>query len=486
MGRILVADDQDAIRRWLARELVKGGHEVEEASNGNAAIERLHAGAFDLVLTDLKMAGSDGLDVLRTARTLHPSTAVIVMTGFGSVKTAIESIKSGAFDYMEKPFKIDEIEVSIAKALEARRLSRELDDPRRAEDDACDFDRIIGSSPALRRVLDVVRKVAASNTTVLILGETGSGKELVADAIHHNSRRKSHKIVKVNCAALHENLLESELFGHERGAFTGADRQRIGRFELADGGTLFLDEIGDMALGTQAKVLRVVQEHAFERLGGTSTQTVDVRLIAASNRNLSAMVQSGHFREDLFYRLNVVSLEMPPLRERKDDIVPLANAFIHRFAGALKKKIDGLDAGAQTLLKRHNWPGNIRELANTIERAVLLSEGHTIALADLRLEDVLSMMSVTSETERASAVKIPLSGLALGDIERDALIEALKMTNWVQKDAAELLSISARVISYKIKMLKIEPPVDHRGLTTVGRSMRAHASTHASAGCRTN
>ena len=482
MSRILVADDQDAIRRWLARELEKGGHEVEEASNGNAAIERLHANAFDLVLTDLKMAGSDGLDVLRTARTLHPSTAVIVITGFGSVKTAIESIKSGAFDYMEKPFKIDEIEVSIAKALEARRLSRELDDPRRAEDDAFDFDRIIGSSPALRRVLDVVRKVAASNTTVLILGETGSGKELVADAIHQNSRRKSRKIVKVNCAALHENLLESELFGHERGAFTGADRQRIGRFELADGGTLFLDEIGDMALGTQAKVLRVVQEHAFERLGGTSTQTVDVRLIAASNLNLSAMVQSGHFREDLFYRLNVVSLEMPPLRERKDDIVPLANAFIQRFAGALKKKIDGLDAGAQTLLKRHNWPGNIRELANTIERAVLLSEGHTIALADLRLEDVLSMMSVTSET----AVKIPLSGLALGDIERDALIEALKMTNWVQKDAAELLSISARVISYKIKMLKIEPPVDHRGLTTVGRSMRAHASTQASAGCRTN
>jgi DNA-binding NtrC family response regulator len=486
MGRILVADDQDAIRRWLARELEKGGHEVEEASNGNAAIERLHASAFDLVLTDLKMAGSDGLDVLRTARTLNPSTAVIVMTGFGSVKTAIESIKNGAFDYLEKPFRIDEIEVRIAKALEARRLNRELDDGGHAQDDTCDFDRIIGSSPALQRVLDVVRKVAASNTTVLILGETGSGKELVADAIHYNSRRKSRKIVKVNCAALHENLLESELFGHERGAFTGADRQRMGRFELADGGTLFLDEIGDMAPGTQAKVLRVIQEHAFERLGGTSTLNVDVRLIAASNRSLSTMVQSGHFREDLYYRLNVVSVELPPLRERKDDIVPLANAFIRRFAGALKKKIDGLDAAAQTLLKRHNWPGNIRELANTIERAVLLSEGNTIALADLRLEDVLSMMSATSEPERASAVKIPLSGLALGDIERDALIEALKMTNWVQKDAAELLSISARVISYKIKMLKIEPPGDQRGLATVGRSMRSQPSAPVSAGCRTN
>jgi DNA-binding NtrC family response regulator len=484
MGRILVADDHDAIRRWLSRELVRGGHEVEEASNGNAAIERLHASAFDLVLTDLKMAGSDGLDVLRTSRTLHPSTAVIVMTGFGSVKTAIESIKSGAFDYLEKPFKIDEIENKIAKALEARRVSRELDHGDHAQGDGCDFDRIIGSSPALQRVLDIVRKVAASNTTVLILGETGSGKELVADAIHYNSRRKSRKIVKVNCAALHENLLESELFGHERGAFTGADRQRMGRFELADGGTLFLDEIGDMAPGTQAKVLRVVQEHAFERLGGTSTLSVDVRLIAASNRSLSAMVQSGLFREDLYYRLNVVSIEMPPLRERKDDIVPLANAFIHRFAGALKKKIDGLDAGAETLLKRHNWPGNIRELANTIERAVLLSEGRTIALGDLRLEDVSSMLSATSETERASAVKIPLSGLALGDIERDALVEALKMTNWVQKDAAELLSISARVISYKIKMLKIEAPEDHRGLGPIGRNLRSQPST--SAGCRTN
>src|SRR5437667_646593 len=333
------------------------------------------------------MAGSDGLDVLRTARTLHPSTAVIVITGFGSVKTAIESVKSGAFDYMEKPFKIDEIEVSIAKALEARRLSRELDDPRRAEDDAFDFDRIIGSSPALRRVLDVVRKVAASNTTVLILGETGSGKELVADAIHQNSRRKSRKIVKVNCAALHENLLESELFGHERGAFTGADRQRIGRFELADGGTLFLDEIGDMAPGTQAKVLRVVQEHAFERLGGTTTLNVDVRLIAATNRNLFAMVQAGHFREDLYYRLNVVSIEMPPLRERKEDIAPLANAFIRRFSDVLKKRIDGLDGDALTLLMRHNWPGNVRQLANAIERAVLLTDSALMPRAHLRLEE---------------------------------------------------------------------------------------------------
>src|SRR5205814_4607500 len=238
---------------------------------------------------------------------------------------------------------------------------------------------------SLGRVLNVVKKVASSNATVLILGETGSGKELVAEAIHRHSPRKSRHIVKVNCAALHESLLESELFGHERGAFTGAQRQRMGRFELADGGTLFLDEIGDMAPGTQAEILRVLQEHEFERLGGTRTLRVDVRLIAATNRNLSAMVASGHFREDLYYRLNVVSIEMPPLRERKDDIVPLAHTFIRKFSAELKKKIDGMEPDAQKLLMRYNWPGNIRELENTIERAMLLSEGRAIAGIDLRL-----------------------------------------------------------------------------------------------------
>src|SRR6185369_13191344 len=240
---------------------------------------------------------------------------------------------------------------------------------RDAQQENYEFDRIIGTSQALQRVLDVVKKVAKSNTTVLIHGETGTGKELIAGAIHHNSLRNARNFVKVNCAALQENLLESELFGHERGAFTGADKQRIGRFEQADGGTLFLDEIGDMSPSTQAKILRVLQEHEFERLGGTRTLRVDVRLITATNRDLAGMVQTGQFREDLYYRLNVVSIEMPPLRERKDDIVPLANTFIRRFSAELKKKIDGLDPDAQRLLMRYNWPGNIRELENSIERA---------------------------------------------------------------------------------------------------------------------
>ena len=293
MGRILIADDHDALRRGLVRGLTEAGHEVEEASNGNAAIERLHDSYFDVVLSDLKMGGSDGMDVLRTTRALHPTTAVILMTAFGTVNTAVEAMKIGAFDYVQKPFEIEEMEVKIDKALEVKRLKNEIEYLRDAQQDRYDFDRIVGSSPALQRVLDIVKKVAKSNTTVLIRGETGTGKELIAGAIHHNSLRTSRNFVKVNCAALQENLLESELFGHEKGAFTGADKQRIGRFEQADGGTLFLDEIGDMSASTQAKILRVLQEHEFERLGGTRTLQVDVRLIAATNRDLSAMVQAG-------------------------------------------------------------------------------------------------------------------------------------------------------------------------------------------------
>jgi two-component system, NtrC family, response regulator AtoC len=268
----------------------------------------------------------------------------------------------------------------------------------------------------------------------------------------------------VNCAALQENLLESELFGHEKGAFTGADKQRIGRFEQADGGTLFLDEIGDMSPSTQAKILRVLQEHEFERLGGTRTLRVDVRLIAATNRDLPAMVQAGQFREDLYYRLNVVSIETPPLRERKDDIVPLANAFIRRFSGELKKRIDGLDPDAQRLLMRYNWPGNIRELENTIERAMLLADGRSIAAHDMRLGET---QTTGNGRDQAPTVKIPPTGIALEDIERHALIEALKMSNWVQKDAAELLSISPRVMNYKIKTLGIEFPRGRRSAPLV-------------------
>ena len=459
MGRILVADDHDSLRRGLARALTDAGHEVEEAPNGTAAIERLHEGPFDVVLSDLKMGGSDGLDVLRTAKSLHPSTFVILMTAFGSIHTAVEAMKHGAFDYVQKPFEIEEMEVKIEKAIEHRRLRHQIDYLRHTQQDIYEFDRIVGASGALQQVLDIVRKVAKSNTTVLIRGETGTGKELIAGAIHHNSLRASRNFVKVNCAALQENLLESELFGHEKGAFTGADKQRIGRFEQADGGTLFLDEIGDMSANTQAKILRVLQEHEFERLGGTRTLRVDVRVIAATNRSLPAMVTAGQFREDLYYRLNVVSIDMPALRERKEDVPALAGFFIRRFAGELKKKLDGLQPDALKLLMRYNWPGNIRELENTIERAMLLTEGRAIGGSDLRLGEV-SMGG--GGRDQAPVVKIPPTGIPLDDIERHALVEALKMSNWVQKDAAELLSISPRVMNYKIKTLGIEFPRGRR------------------------
>src|SRR5258706_7622695 len=459
MGRILIADDHDALRRGLARGLTEAGHETEEASNGNAAIERLHDNYFDVVLSDLKMGGSDGMDVLRTTRALHPTTAVILMTAFGTVNTAVEAMKIGAFDYVQKPFEIEEMEVKIEKALEVKRLKNEIEYLRDAQQDRYDFEKIIGTSPALQRVLDIVKKVAKSNTTVLVRGETGTGKELIAGAIHHNSLRTSRNFVKVNCAALQENLLESELFGHEKGAFTGADKQRIGRFEQADGGTLFLDEIGDMSPSTQAKILRVLQEHEFERLGGTRTLRTDVRVIAATNRNLPQMVANGQFREDLYYRLNVVSIEMPPLRERKDDVAQLAMFFLRRFASELKKRVEGLSPDALKLLMRYNWPGNIRELENSIERAVLMSDGSLVTSDDLRLGE---LSTSSSSSDGSPVVKIPPTGIALEEIERQALIEALEMSNWVQKDAAELLKISPRGMNYKIKTLAIEYPRGRR------------------------
>jgi len=390
---------------------------------------------------------------------MHPTTAVILMTAFGSVNTAVEAMKIGAFDYVQKPFEIEEMELKVEKALEHRRLKHEIEYLRHTQQDIYDFDRIIGASGALQSVLAIVKKVAKSNTTCLIRGETGTGKELIAGAIHHNSLRAARNFVKVNCAALQENLLESELFGHEKGAFTGADKQRVGRFEQADGGTLFLDEVGDMSANTQAKILRVLQEHEFERLGGTRTLRTDVRVITATNRNLPQMVANGQFREDLYYRLNVVSIEMPPLRERKDDVGALANFFLRRFASELKKRVDGISPDALKLLMRYNWPGNIRELENSIERAVLLCEGQQVTSTDLRLGE---LSTSTPSGEGSPVVKIPPTGIALEEIERQALIEALKMSNWVQKDAAELLNISPRVMNYKIKTLAIEYPRGRR------------------------
>src|SRR5829696_5082574 len=436
MGRILIADDHDALRRGLVRGLTEAGHEVEEASNGNAAIERLHDSSFDVVLSDLKMGGSDGLDVLRTTRAMHPTTAVILMTAFGSVHTAVEAMKIGAFDYVQKPFEIEEMEVKIEKSLEMRRMRHELDYLRHTQNDIYDFDRIIGTSPSLKRVLDVVRKVAKSNTTVLVRGETGTGKELIAGALHHNSLRASRNFVKVNCAALPETLLESELFGHEKGAFTGAIAQRKGRFEMANKGTIFLDEIGEMTLSTQKKLLRVLQEREFERVGGSITVKVDTRVISATNKHLPTEIDEGRFREDLYYRLNVISIHLPPLRERRDDVPLLVDHFLHKHRYTAGSDPARISQGALQQLMDYDWPGNVRELENVMERAVILAQGTVITERHIDFTGV-SMRQV---------INVPQSlreGKSLDDliqtVERQAIAEALTQSDGNQVAAAAML-----------------------------------------------
>ena len=342
----------------------------------------------------------------------------------------------------------------MEKALEHRRLLARIEAYDR-ETILPRFENIIGESQQMQEVFKTIRKVARSNATILILGETGVGKELVAEALHHNSSRDAQAFVKMNCAALHENLLESELFGHERGAYTGADRQRIGRFELANSGTLFLDEIGNMSLSTQAKVLRVLQEREFERLGGNRTIKVDVRMIAATNMNLDQAITEGRFREDLFYRINVVTISVPPLRERKDDIIPLAKYFIDHAAAEIKKDVRGIDPGAVRLLNRHTWPGNIRELKNTMERAVLMCEQSFIRQEDMHL---FADGNGAGDNRSGMNLRLPPNGIDLEELEKMAIIEALRVNNWVQKDAASFLCISSRVMNYKVAKYEIKNP----------------------------
>jgi len=458
--QILVVDDEANLRKVLSAQLGRDGYEVHTAEDGEAGLAFLKEHHIDLVITDLRMPKVDGMDLLRAALRDDPSRPVVMLTAHGTVDNAVEALKTGAFDYITKPFDQAEVRVVVKKALRTRDLASadatqgELPPAAIAKHAAARFG-IIGESQPILDVYAILEKVADTPTTVLVTGESGTGKELVARALHDNSSRRDRPFIKVNCAAIPKDLMESELFGYERGAFTGAVTSKPGRFELASGGTLFLDEIGEIPNEMQVKLLRVLQESEFERVGGVKTIHVDVRLIAATNRDLKKEITTGGFREDLFYRLNVVTIEMPPLRERKDDIAALATFFINRFAGELKKKIDGLSPDALKLLMRYHWPGNIRELENAIERAMLLADGSHIQADDLRLGET---GSVGAPRDNQSVIKIPPTGIALEEIERMALIEALKMSNWVQKDAAELLAISPRVMNYKIKTLGIDFP----------------------------
>jgi DNA-binding NtrC family response regulator len=445
---ILVVDDEANARNALAELLREEGYTVETAADGFKALGKLEAFEVDVILTDLKMPGMDGIELMQKVRASDPDAAVVVMTAFGAVDTAVAAMRQGAQDYLTKPINMDELLIVLERALEARVLRRETKELRHQLQERYHFDNIVGSSPEMQQVFKTIAQVAQSRATVVITGESGTGKELVAAAIHHRSARADRPFVKLHCAALAETLLESELFGHERGAFTGADRRREGRFEQANGGTLFLDEIGEISAGVQVKLLRVLQEREFERVGGNQTVRVDVRVIAATNRDLKDLVQRGSFREDLYYRLNVVNLRMPSLRERRSDIPLIAMHFLKRFADDNGKRLERFDDEALVRLKSYTWPGNVRELENVIERAVVMADGECVSAAALPSE-------VAPMTEEAEGPRIP--GASMADLERYAILKTLEAHGGSTTKAADVLGISVRKIQYKIQEFAAAP-----------------------------
>ena len=385
MISLLIVEDQPVLRKGIVKVFKDCGYFVDDAEDGETAVAMFNDRVYDIVVTDLKLPNMSGMDVLLHVKSVNPVTDVLVMTAYGTIENAIEAMKLGAFDFLQKPFGIEELEMRINKVVQQKKAGRRDYHTEREKTVKSRLQDFIGISDAIKEVLTTVGKVAPSKSNVLLTGETGTGKELIAGLIHQNSPRAESNFVKVNCAALPENLLESELFGHEKGAFTGAISQRVGRFELANGGTILLDEIADMSSMIQAKILRVLQERQFERVGGSRTIDVDVRVISATNKVLSEEIEAGRFREDLYYRLNVVSIDITPLRERKDDIIVLSKYFLERYRHEMGKEVKGLSERAMDALMYHDWPGNIRELENTLERAVLLCESDNIDPDDLTL-----------------------------------------------------------------------------------------------------
>ncbi len=457
MARILLVEDHSALRDALAIALDGCGHRVVVAETASSALRALEAGRFDLVVTDIRLPEGDGFQVLEAARAAEPRVPVIVMTAYGSMEAAVRALRLGAVDFVEKPFDIDEMEARVHRALDQGDLAETVRGLRAALLEPYRPENIVGESPGLVRALEIARKVAPARTSVLITGETGTGKELVAGMIHALSPRCGREFVAVNCAAIPEGLLESELFGHERGAFTGATRRRIGRFERAHRGTLFLDEVGDMSLSTQAKILRVLQDGRVERLGGDEPVDVDVRVVAATHRDLAAEVRAGRFREDLYYRLAVVRIHLPPLRERGEDVVLLARHFARLLCADLKRPPLDFTGEALEALRRHTWPGNVRELRNAVERAVLLAEGDRITARDLGLEDAPRPPPERWEGE-AFRFEFPAEGVPLEVAERELVLAALRRAGWVQKEAARLLGITKRAMHYKIRKHGITHP----------------------------
>jgi len=444
-ARILVVDDDAVARDLLVEALQKDGYQVEAAARGADAIERGRATRFDLVLTDIRMGAVDGFAVLREFREFSPDTSLVLLTAFGSMEGAIEAIKQGAFDYLAKPFKKEEIGLVVRRALEHSRLLRENIRYREELRERHEPSPLVGNSPPMLEVYKLVARVSAGRSTVLLEGESGTGKELIARAIHANSPRRDRPFVPVNCAALAETLLESEMFGHERGAFTGAVVAKEGLFELAHDGSIFLDEIGDIGPALQVKLLRVIQEQEIRRVGGTASIKVDTRIIAATNRDLSALVKDGRFRKDLFYRLNVVRILLPPLRERREDIPMLAHHFLQKFTGGTVQPIRGYVPETMALLQAYAWPGNVRELENVVERAVSLAHGPLILPNDLP-EPVRTAVPSVGEDMSGRSPGQEERMLTLEEVEKRHLIRVLRETGGNKARAAKILGIDRRTL----------------------------------------
>ena len=446
---ILVVDDEEAQRKVLAGFLRKRGYEILTAASVDEALDLARAKTVDLVLTDLRMPGRTGLDLVQDLRGVNPEIPVVVITAFGTVDSAVDSLKGGAADYLTKPVDLDELEVIVRRHLERRALESENRELRSQLESRYRLEGLETSNPKMAQAINLAARAASSRATILISGGSGTGKELLARAVHYASPRAKRPLVAVNVAALPDTLLESELFGHERGAFTGADREHRGRFELANGGTLFLDEIGDLPKGTQVKLLRVLQEQSFERLGGTRSIKVDVRMIAATHRDLEAMVRNGEFREDLYYRLNVVSIEIPPLRERREDIPHLVDHFIRRFAEDSRSKVTGISREAMDVLLKYDFPGNVRELENSIHRAMVLARGRLVSTSDLPLH--LGELEPEKKDDAGSLVD------RMAAFEGALMVEALVKAEGVKTRAARALGISERHLRYRMTKYGIEP-----------------------------
>ncbi|MBU2064021.1 MAG: sigma-54 dependent transcriptional regulator [Candidatus Omnitrophica bacterium] len=455
--RILIVDDDQSFRYLLEETLRKEGYEIASASSGEQALQIFKNDSFDVVTLDIKMPGMDGFTVLSEIKKLKPEQLTVIITAYGAQKIAVEAVKQGAYDYFTKPFDVDELRLVIRRAVECSYLSRENRKLKEELHKKYDFGEIIGNSGKILEVLEVIKKVSSTDVTVLIQGESGTGKELVARSVHNNSPRKDRAFVKINCAAIPEGVLESELFGHEKGAFTDASFQKNGRFESANHGTIFLDEIGDMSLATQAKVLRVLQEKEFERVGSTRSIKVDVRIITATNKDLLRCVREGGFREDLYYRINVVSVNLPPLRERREDIPLLFEHLIGKFNKVFNKSIKHISLDALELLMKYNWPGNIRELENVLQRAIVLVEKEIITPQELPfyIRCVNEDIKVKTDSVDFSKPLLDTVKEITEDVEKQIIIKALNRTNWNRTEAAQLLQVSRKSLFNKMKRFNL-------------------------------